>query len=221
MSRSPVTKKGYGRGRRPGNAGLTYPPEALTPDEVWQLLQANDKRRGKASIRNRALIMVLYRTGLRIAEALDLRVKDIDFENGFVNVLRGKGGKRRTVGIDPSGLKAVREWLDVRVAPMGSPLFCTRDGRRMHATYFRATLRRLGQAAEIDKRIHPHMFRHTFAAELAREGVPPHVIQAQLGHSNLNTTTKYLRTIAPQEVINLIRARAAPWETEDPEEETA
>lgn len=218
MTKSPVVNKGYRAGKKPGNAGQTYPPEALTPAEVRRLLIVNNRRKSTVSTRNHALIMVLYRTGMRINEALELRPTDIDFENATINIRRAKGGKHRVVGIDEAGLDAIQKWLNVRVAPMGSTLFCTRDGKKMYASYFRSVLKRLAEAAKVDKRVHPHMFRHTFAAELAREGVPPHVIQIQLGHSSLMTTTKYLRTIAPQEVIVAIRKRT--WSEKEEEGQT-
>lgn len=216
--KSPVTTPEFHRGRAPGNKGETYPPEALDRAEVLRLLAANDARRTQSKVRDRALLVTLYRTGLRISEALSLNVKDVDFENHSVNVLRGKGNKRRTVGIDDWTLTELQKWLDVRDAPMGAPIFCTRDGKRMYSTYFRAVLHKLGQQAQIDKRIHPHMFRHTFAAELAREGVPAAYIQRQLGHSSLATTTRYLSVLAPTEVIDAIMARPVPWETEDSKE---
>jgi site-specific recombinase XerD len=206
-------------GRRKGehapNAGATYPPEALTIEEVHSMIDVAARRNTRADTRNRALISLLYRTGLRISEALDLRVIDVDFVNHTVNVLRGKGGKRRTVGIDDWALTQIQEWLDIRQAPPGAPLFCTKEGKRMYPTYFRGYLGRLGRECGIEKRIHPHMFRHTFAVELAREGVPMPYIQRQLGHSSLATTTRYLSTLQPTEVIEAIMAREAPFQDKE------
>lgn len=175
------------------------------------------KKRTQASLRNGALLILLYRTGLRITEALNLKPRDLDFENHAVNVLRGKGGKRRTVGMDDFAEDALKEWLKVRNQSANATVFCTRDGSVMYATYFRAVLKRVAADAGIQKRVHPHMLRHTFAAELAREGVPAAFIQRQLGHSSLATTTRYLSTLAPTEVIDAIRARPDPREIDTKE----
>ena len=219
--RTPVTQKGGRTGVRPGNAGQKYPPESLTRDEIRRLLEANDRRPRKlVRARDRALFILLWRTGLRIAEALALRVKDVDFEEHAINVLRGKGQKRRTVGLDATAATALRDWLAVRKAPMGAPIFCTNRGREVEPQQIRNALHRLGQEAQIDKRIHPHMFRHTFAVEAAREGMSAAYIQRQLGHSSLGTTTRYLSTLAPTDVIDAIVARPDPWETETDAEES-
>lgn len=214
---SPATTSEFHQGKKPGNYGQTYPPEALSREEIKALIDTLEKKKGTAAARNTALVILLYRTGLRISEALDLTISDVDFVNHAVSVLRGKGGKRRTVGMDGFAEEAMKRWLEVRKARIGAPVFCTRDGDRMYATYFRAALKRAAAEAGIEKRVHPHMLRHTFAAELAREGVPVAYIQRQLGHSSLTMTLRYLSTLAPTEVIDAIWARPAPWETDTEE----
>jgi site-specific recombinase XerD len=171
--------------------------------------------RSASGVRNRALVAVLYRGGLRLAEALALRVADVDLEAGAVRVLRGKGARARTVGLDPGACALVERWTERR-RQLGigrrSPLFCTisagerrgsvlRPGEALDPRYVRAALGRLAERAGVDKRVHPHGLRHTHAAELAAEGVPSTVIRDQLGHSNLSTTDRYLRHVAPQEVL--------------------
>jgi integrase len=116
-------------------------------------------------------------------------------------VRHGKGDRSRIVGIDPAAASLLGRWIEVRGArgiPRSAPLFCTLGGRRLHDRYVRALLPRLARRAGIEKRVHPHGLRHTHAAELAREGVPVNVIQAQLGHRSLATTDRYLRHIAPR-----------------------
>ena len=88
------------RRRRPANAGQRYPAEILNPDEVRGLIKACSNR-APTGVRNRALIVLLYRAGCRISEALRLLPKDLDRAAGTATVLRGKGGKRRTIGLDP------------------------------------------------------------------------------------------------------------------------
>jgi integrase len=213
--RSPIIQPGYRRGEKPGNWGKTYPADPLTPDEVLALMAACPT--GRIGTRNRALIALLWRSGLRISEALDLLPHHVDMVAGTVTVLKGKGSKRRTVGIDQGGLDYVAEWLERRAQlrlPAGAPLFCTASrpdpGGRVGSAYVRELFHELGEKAGITKRVHPHVLRHTLACELAREGVPIHLISRQLGHSNLGTTATYLAGIAPQEVFDAIHARSIP-----------
>ncbi len=194
---------------RNGQPRRRFPPEILTDDEVCRLLDACSPR--PAGIRNRALIAILYRGGLRINEALDLWPKDIDLEAGSIRILHGKGGRARTVGIDPAGGAVVEQWLEVR-AELGlgpqQPVFCTVGGGRVGDAYIRVLLPRLARKAGIDKRVHAHGLRHTHAAQLRVEGVDIGIISKQLGHRSIATTAHYLDHIAPQLVIETIRQRA-------------
>ncbi len=201
-------------GQEPPNKGKRYPAEPLTREEVHRLLAACP--RGPAGMRNRALLVVLYRTGLRISEALSLYPKDVDFAGGSITVLEGKRRKRRTVGIDPQAAGMVEAWIAKR-AKLGlngrHPLFCTitRDngprGRALGTAYCRDMVKRLGERAGIEKRVHPHGLRHTHAFELANEGHPMHLIQAQLGHEDLSVTGRYLAHIAPSALIAAMQSR--------------
>ena len=210
--RSYITHSGYRAGMKPANAGHTYPAEVLTRDEVNRLLSACG--RGSAGLRTRALITLLYRSGLRVAEALALRPKDLDLINGTVTVLHGKGNRRRTVGVDAQALAVVQLWLDRRrslaIGP-AAPVFCTitqpNPGKEMYSSVVREAFKDLAVKAGIDKRVHPHGLRHTHASELAREGMPIHLIQRQLGHSDLATTARYVDHLTPWEVIDAIRNR--------------
>ena len=206
---SPATRKGYRAGASPANAGQRYPAEILTPDEVRALIAACSKR-APTGVRNRALLVLLYRAGLRISEALALRPKDVDAAGGTITVLHGKGDRRRTVGLDDGAFDVLARWLERRKA-LGltgrQPLFCTLDGKPLQSSYVRTLLPRLARKAGVEKRVHPHGLRHTHAAELAREGTPANEIQAQLGHASLATTDRYLRHIQPQQLIDRMRAR--------------
>ena len=144
--------------------------------------------RAPTDIRNRALLVALYRGGLRVSEALGLHPKDLDRAAGTVTVLRGKGGKRRTIGLDAGAFAVVERWLDVR-AKRGingrAPIFCTLRGKPVAPAYVRVLCKRLARRARIEKRVHPHRLRHTCAAELALEGVSvPLIQQEQLIESN-------------------------------------
>jgi site-specific recombinase XerD len=167
-------------------------------------------RHAPTGIRNRALIALLYRTGLRIREALGLCPKDLDLAGGSVRVLAGKGGKARTVGLDPGAAAIVERWLDARgrIGLSGHHrLFCTLRGEAVEASYIRVMLKRLGKRAGIDKRIHAHGLRHTHAAQLRAEGVDIAVISKQLGHASISTTARYLDHLAPKAVIETMKKR--------------
>jgi site-specific recombinase XerD len=216
--RSRATEKGHGAGRAPANAGKTYPAEILTPSEARALLAACS-RRAPTGVRNRALIAVLYRAGLRVSEALALKPKDVDAVAGTITVLHGKGDRRRTVGLDDGAFDVIERWLERRPALQltgRQPLFCTLDGAPLKSSYVRTLLPRLARKAGIEKRVHAHGLRHSHAAELAAEGHPVNLIQAQLGHTSLATTDRYLRHIAPQQLVDATRARAWNVHEEQP-----
>jgi site-specific recombinase XerD len=198
--------------RQPANKGRKLPPEPLTSDEIRRLLRVPSNK-APTGIRNRALLTVFYRAGLRCNEALALKPKDLDSRCGIIRVLHGKGGKSRIVGLDAGAWAILHRWMDTRtqIGLTGRQrVFCTLEGNPVQAVYVRNLLRRLGRKAGIEKRVHPHGLRHTHAFELANEGVPLHVIQHQLGHSSLATTETYIRHLNPQEVVTAMRSRE--WE---------
>lgn len=172
--------------------GEMYPQEVFTRDEVTSLL-ACCSRRSHTGVRNRAMITLMYRTGLRVGEALALRPTDVDASAGTVTVMRGKGHKRRVVGIPEDALADALRWTERRSLLGFSghrPLFCTLRGGPLHGQYVRALLSRHAVKAGVNRRVTPHSLRHTWAVELAREGTPVTVIQRGLGHSRLTTTAR-------------------------------
>ena len=186
-----------------------FPAEVLTPDEALAVLAAI-KGPKLTTAQNKALVALMYRSGLRVNEALSLEVKDVDLEAGSIRVLFAKGGRARTVGIDAGALALVRHWLAVR-ASLGprarSPLFCAVGGGKLTTAYVRRLLPRLGRLAGIAKRVHAHGLRHTHAAELRAEGIDIGIISKQLGHVSIATTIKYLDHIAPRAVVQAVRSR--------------
>ena len=206
----PATRRHHRNARpRPRKPRRHFPPEVLSDEEVGRLLRACSHR-APSGLRNRALIAVLYRAGLRINEALDLYPKDVDIASGSIRVLCGKGGRPRTVGIDPAAGAIVERWLEARSGGGLNgrhPLFCTLSGARMGDAYIRVLLPRLGRRAGIEKRVHAHGLRHTHAAQLRVEGVDIGIISRQLGHRSIATTARYLDHIAPQQVIEAMRKR--------------
>jgi site-specific recombinase XerD len=210
--RSPATMPGFHAGRPPRNKGLRYPADPPTVEEIVAVMRAaGDRLHGR---RLRGLVVVLWRAGLRIDEALALREPDLDRRRGSLLVRRGKGGRRREVGMDDWGWQELEPWLDTRVALPAGPLFCVINGRTRGrpwtASGARAELRRMATQARVRRRFAPHQLRHAHAVEMAREGVPLIVIQRQLGHSNLGITSVYLQGIDNAEIIETVHARRAP-----------
>ncbi len=202
-SRSPAIRPGYRAGRPAATKGRRFPPEPLTVAEV-ERLKAACSRRAPTGIRNRALVDLLARTGLRVSEALALRPVDINLEQAEVTVLHGKGDRHRVCGILGGGAAELELWFEARRRlglARASTVFCTLEGRPLQASYVRALLPRLAARAGIAKRVHPHGLRHSHATELVRRGVPLHMIQAQLGHANIAGTSRYIARIAPAELV--------------------
>lgn len=193
----------------PANKGQTLPAEPLTQDEVRRLIVVCSKR-AATGLRNRALLVVLYRAGLRISEALALYPKDLDAAAGTIRVLHGKGDKSRVVGLDAGAWAILQNWLDKR-GGLGlngrQPVFCTLAGDEIESAYIRALLPRLAKKAGIEKRCHAHGLRHTHAFELSQEGTPLNVIAAQLGHSSVATTDRYIRHLNPAAVVSAMQGR--------------
>ena len=207
-----ATVPGYHAGRPPRNKGLRYPPDPPRVEEIVAVM----RRAGSDNygLRMRALIVVLWRAGLRIDEALSLRETDLDPQRGSVLVRRGKGGRRREVGMDAWGWDHLDRWLEQRLALPVGVVFCViggpTAGRRWASTDVRAQLRRLAAAAGVRRRFAPHQLRHAHAVEMAREGIPLNVIQRQLGHANLGVTSIYLQGIDPTEIIETVHNRRPP-----------
>jgi integrase len=186
------------------------PAEVLTDAEVRALIAACDADTA-IGLRHRALLAVLYRAGLRISEALQLRPKDVDPATGTIRVLFGKRGYARTVGVDPGAMSILQEWMGTRARlgyPPSAPVFCTANGKQITPAYIRRLLPRLGRQAGVFKRVHAHGFRHTHAAQLRSEGVDIGIISKQLGHISITTTARYLDHIAPFAVVEAMRKRA-------------
>jgi site-specific recombinase XerD len=181
----------------------------LSEAEVIALIRACSAR-APTGIRNRALIAVLWRCGLRISEALALELRDVNLEASTIRVRHGKGDKSRTVGVDEQTAALLQRWLDRRRAlrvGARARVFCTLRGGRVDASYVRRLLPRLAHKAGVERRVHAHGLRHTYAAELAREHTPINVIRDALGHSSLAVTDRYLRDVAPMHVIETMRVR--------------
>lgn len=187
--------------------GTKLPPEPLQRDEIDELMAACSNR-APTGIRNRALVVVLWRGMLRINEALHLKPADFNAADGTVRVLVGKGGKARTVALNAEAAALVARWLDRRAKDginNHRRLFCTLAGDPMQDSYVRNLLPRLAHRAGVAKRVHAHGLRHSGACAMRRAGVDIGIISKALGHSNIATTSRYLDHIEPTLVLDAMR----------------
>jgi len=180
------------------------PPVPILPDDVEKLIAACNE--GATGLRNRALLDLLHRSGLRIAEALGLMPSDL--EPGKVRVRHGKGDVARVAGIVGGGSAWLTAWLRERER-LGfngrQRVFCTLKGEPISSRYIRALLGRLARKAGIDKPIRCHGFRHGFATLLA-EREPLRVVSAALGHAHVSTTDNYINRLTGGEAAERVAA---------------
>jgi site-specific recombinase XerD len=191
--------------------GRRFAPEPLTSEEVAAVI-GECSARSRTGIRNRALLTLLYRSGLRISEALRLKPSDISMAEHSIRVLDTKTGEPQTRGFHPSADDALARWLDTRrqLGVRNGLLFCTLAGDPVYAQYVRLLLHRLAAGAGVDKRVHPHGFRHTFAVELERAGVPVTVIAKLLGHSSVAVTSRYLDHLTNRQAVSVLEGVKLP-----------
>ena len=207
--RSPATMPGYHAGRAPRNKGQLYPADPPTVEEIVAVMRQTPGDRHGARLR--ALIVVLWRGGLRVQEALALGERDLDPRRGSLLVRSGNSARDRhgRLGV---GAAAALARFPGRAADRTAVLHHRRPDPRpvLVERRVRAEFCRLAAQAGVRRRFAPHQLRHAHAVELAREGVPLNVIQRQLGHANLGTTSIYLQGIDTEEIIATVHSRRAP-----------
>jgi integrase/recombinase XerC len=189
-------------------------PSFLTESEVAHLLDFSDA--SDAGVRDRAVLELLYATGLRASELTGLDLDDVSFEQRTVRTL-GKGGKERIVPFGSPALKALRRWLTVRERWIdqrggrdGAALFLNARTARLAPSALRKLLRDRLRESAVNKRVTPHALRHSFATHLLNSGADLRSIQELLGHASLATTQRYthLSTRRLQEVYRQSHPRA-------------
>lgn len=192
----------------PSNKGRRFPAEAIPSHEVELLLAACGTT--PTGLRNQAAIMLMWKGGLRCAEALSVRRADVDLEQRVVRVMKPKGAnstkgkKPRVLGLSSRTAAAIAAWLVERKALEvgdGAPLCCTRTGTTVPTSYIRELLPRLARKAGIERRVHAHALRHSFAFNAVMAGQPIPWIRASLGHSSILQTQTYIDHLAPADVI--------------------
>ena len=170
-----------------------YLPDVLSVEEVTSILDSVDLSNWTGK-RDRAILEVLYGCGLRVSEAVSLKISQVYLDEGFVRVV-GKGNKERIVPMGGMAAKAVRDYLEFRIAPESSQfddiLFLNRYGRSLSRVAMFNLVKKQAMCAGVDKGISPHTFRHSFATHLIENGADLRVVQEMLGHESILTTEIY------------------------------
>lgn len=178
-------------------------PRFLSEKELSRILDGTANAGGTLGRRNRALLELLYSSGIRIQEAVNLNIEDIDFWNGMLRVL-GKGKKERLVPVGCEALKAIETYLKVRGAgTFSSPqktgaLFLNARGERITTRGASKVIQQILRKISFPKHVSPHMFRHSFATHLLNCGCDLRTVQELLGHASLVTTQRYTHTSVEQ-----------------------
>lgn len=167
-------------------------PKYLTKDEAARLLAAPNTTEYE-DVRDRAMLELLYASGLRVSELVSMKTEAANLQDGWVRVT-GKGNKERMVPVHARALAAVRVYLAEREKRFKNPapeMFLGRTGRKLSRIQFWRRLKELGVRAGIKQKLHPHLLRHTFATHLLQGGADLRSVQEMLGHADLATTQIY------------------------------
>jgi integrase/recombinase XerC len=163
-------------------------PGFLTPEEMIDLIEFT------SDLRDRALLEILYSTGIRVGEVETMNCMDIDLKSGFI-LVTGKGSKQRRVPVGKRALAAIMRYLKSRGIEdpiyCREPLFLNSRGRRLTTRSIRRVVYKWSASVAISRHVSPHVIRHTFATHMLDSGADLRSIQEMLGHSSLSTTQRY------------------------------
>jgi integrase/recombinase XerC len=166
-------------------------PKALDVDRMGNLLSLQEQ--DTLSRRDRAIMELMYSSGLRLSELVGLNLADLDLREGLVEV-HGKGRKRRIVPVGHAARESVRAWLQARAALSGpdeTALFVTQRGDRLSLRAVQMRIRKWAVARGVGTHVHPHMLRHSFASHLLESSGDLRAVQELLGHADIRTTQVY------------------------------
>jgi integrase/recombinase XerD len=171
-----------------------YLPDTLNEVEVEKLLQVDLHQRPYPK-RDRAILELLYSSGLRISELTNARLEQINLEDRFIRVT-GKGNKTRVIPVGRKACEAINEYLEAErhnlVKPRtGSELFLSRRGQKLTTQRVWQIVKEIAELGAFDMRIYPHLLRHSFATHLLSNGADLRIIQELLGHADISTTQIY------------------------------
>lgn len=187
-------------------------PKPLSVTEVDELLEQPMKRNTPEAKRDRAMLELLYATGLRVTELVSLEVDDVNMSGPYVRCM-GKGSKERTIPIHEQAAAAVAEYLNEGRAALvknrkENALFVNRRGERLTRQGFWLILKQYAKEANISTPVTPHTLRHSFATHMLRGGAPLRNVQELLGHANISTTQVY--TQIANEHVRQVYEKAHP-----------
>jgi len=182
-------------------------PSFLTVDEINFLISTPDVRKA-TGLRDKAILELLYSSGLRVSELTGLNKPDVDYLSGTVKVT-GKGSRQRLIPVGDAALDMIRRYLKIRKD--SSPvMFVGKGQHRLSARYIQKMLKKYLKKTGINKKITPHSLRHTFATHLLDSGCDIRSVQEMLGHKNLATTQIYTHITAERmkKIYNKVHPRA-------------
>jgi integrase/recombinase XerD len=170
-------------------------PETLNDEQMRAVLENSTFGNDRLEIRDRAILELMYGSGLRVSELAAVRLEDLNFEQALIRVT-GKGGKMRLVPVGQKALEAIQRYLKTARPKLvrkrtGSELFLTVRGAKLTTMRLWQIVRRRAQLAGVDIPVHPHMLRHSFATHLLQNGADLRSIQEMLGHADIGTTQVY------------------------------
>jgi len=191
-------------------------PQVLSVDEVISILDQVDKTK-PLGLRNAALLELIYGSGLRVSELLDIEMEDIHLNQGYI-IVRGKGSKERMVPISDMSTIALRNYIikgreQLLSEQKTSSLFVNQTGSRLSRQGFFKLLKKLAHDAGVQTECSPHTLRHSFATHLLENGMDLRTLQSLLGHEDISTTQIY--THISQKRIKEIYKSAHPRAKED------
>jgi len=166
-------------------------PKSLDPDQTAQLLSI--EQQDPLSVRDKAMLELLYSSGLRVAELVTLELRDLDLKDAQVQVT-GKGNKRRNIPVGRFARQALNAWLSKRsqmAAPQETAVFVGRRGARLTTRSVQQRLRRWAIRQGLPAHVHPHMLRHSFASHMLESSGDLRAVQELLGHADISTTQVY------------------------------
>lgn len=170
-------------------------PEVLSVEEVFKIIEAPDTE-VPAGARDRAILEIIYGAGLRVSELIDLKLEQVLFEEGLLRIT-GKGNKERYVPVGEQALNALKMYI-ARARPLVAKtgksfgrIFLNRFGKPFSRMGILNIVKQYALLAGIDKRVYPHIFRHSFATHLLENGADLRAVQEMLGHSDIATTQIY------------------------------
>ena len=173
--------------------------EPFSQADVKRLLGSQDRAK-YLGCRNYAIFLFLLDTGVRVSECVAVELDGVDWEQGRVRVLHGKGKKQRWVAIGPMTTEALRDYLACHRGPSPGALFRSRKGKAVRPNALNVMMRRVAVRVGLRK-VHPHRFRHTFATWAIRSQAREIDVQILLGHSSLTMVQRYARTYSSEQAV--------------------